>query len=318
MPGVGEYKTRKGNQPAAFGLFLAPGTHHFGGRQFPKKVSKMNAIAVPFHGNTLFVVDHEGHPYTPMKPIAEGMGLDWRSQATKFRSNKARWGVVEITTPSSGGEQSSICLPLRKLMGWMMTIYPNKVKPEIRDSIIRYQNECDDALWDYWTKGQATRQMAPPVLKSPTLTASEQQTLSEIVDRRARECANIGKAKAEIWSRIHRKFRVAKYNQLAREQLSDAIAYVMQMDIKTEALPEMALPERTADTDNPNYAYAKQQLSSLYDWGKQALTQPVQEEFWCILKQLDRSLIKGWTEMDEALIHLTIAASMLNRWKRAH
>lgn len=76
-------------------------------------------------------------------------------------------------------------------------------------------------------------QVDHPLLESPTLTASEQQTLSEIVARRAGECAEIGKAKAEIWSRVHRKFRVAKYQQLPREQLSDAIAYVMQMDIKT-------------------------------------------------------------------------------------
>ncbi|MFS9904411.1 phage antirepressor N-terminal domain-containing protein, partial [Salmonella enterica] len=33
------------------------------------------------------------------------------------------------------------------------TISPNKVKPEIRDKVIRYQEECDDVLYDYWTKG---------------------------------------------------------------------------------------------------------------------------------------------------------------------
>lgn len=31
------------------------------------------------------------------------------------------------------------------------------MKPELQDKIVPYQNECDDALWDYWTKGEARR-----------------------------------------------------------------------------------------------------------------------------------------------------------------
>lgn len=152
-------------------------------------------------------------------------------------------------------------------------------------------------------------------LESPTLTASEQQTLSEIVARRANECADIGKAKAEIWSRVHRKFRVAKYNQLPREQLADAIAYVMQMEIKVPAMPA---PERTAYTDNPSYSYAREQLDSLSDWGRRALPPTVQTEFLAVTKELERSLIRGWTEMDEAVMHMAVSMAMLKRWKMAH
>jgi len=111
-------------------------------------------IPVPFRGTTLFVVSHEGQPYTHMKPIVEGMGLSWQGQHEKFNQNKARWGIKEILIPSSGGNQTAICLPLRKLMGWLMTIHPNKVKPAIRDSIIAYQNECDEVLWNHWTQSQ--------------------------------------------------------------------------------------------------------------------------------------------------------------------
>jgi hypothetical protein len=46
----------------------------------------------------------------------------------------------------------------------------------------------------------------------------------------------VGKVRAEIWSRVHRKFRVAKYNQLARTQLSDAILYVTSMEVRTKAV----------------------------------------------------------------------------------
>lgn len=115
-------------------------------------------ITVPFHGNTLYVVDHNGQPHTPLKPIAEGMGLDWRGQHAKITANTARWGVEIISIPSASGQQDTACLPLPKLPGWLMTIHANKVRPEIRDRIITYQNECDDALWDYWTRGEAHRE----------------------------------------------------------------------------------------------------------------------------------------------------------------
>lgn len=42
-------------------------------------------MPVPFRGATLFVVDHSGEPYVPMKPIAEGMGLSWASQTVNSR-----------------------------------------------------------------------------------------------------------------------------------------------------------------------------------------------------------------------------------------
>lgn len=112
----------------------------------------MNTITVPFHGNALYVVNHNGEPYVPMKPVVEGMGMDWKSQRTKIKKRFAKGGV-EITIPTAGGPQRMLCLALRKLAGWLHTISPNKVKPEIRDKVIRYQEECDDVLYEYWSKG---------------------------------------------------------------------------------------------------------------------------------------------------------------------
>lgn len=112
---------------------------------------------VTFHGDTIFCIDYQGQPYTPMKPIVENMGLDWQSQAAKFRANKDRWGVVIIATPSNGGEQQSTCLPVRKLPSYLNSINPRKVRPELRAKIELYQAESDDALWNYWMHGRAER-----------------------------------------------------------------------------------------------------------------------------------------------------------------
>lgn len=108
-------------------------------------------MAVPFHSTELLIVEHNGQPYTPMKPIVEGMGLAWQSQHEKLK-NRFNSTITEIMIVAQDGKQRLMtCLPLKKLFGWMMTISPNKVKPELKDTIIKYQNECDDVLWDYWT-----------------------------------------------------------------------------------------------------------------------------------------------------------------------
>lgn len=65
---------------------------------------------------------------------------------------------MEITSVAEDGKlRGMMCLPLKKLPAWLYSISPNKVAPELREKIIRYQEECDDALWNYWTQGVAER-----------------------------------------------------------------------------------------------------------------------------------------------------------------
>lgn len=123
----------------------------------------ISTINVPFHGNNLYVVNYNGEPYVPMKPIVEGMGLTWQSQFEKLKQRFSK-GITEIVIPSKGGEQSMICLALRKLAGWLHTISPNKVKPEIRDKVIQYQEECDDVLYEYWTTGEVKKKETSPTV----------------------------------------------------------------------------------------------------------------------------------------------------------
>lgn len=91
-----------------------------------------------------------------------------------------------------------------------------------------------------------------PVPHTETLLPSEQQTLSEIVHRRAEPWGDLqGKALAEIWSRLHRKFRIAKYSQLPRTQLADAILYVTQMEVRTAGgIPPQAAREQLSNRDH--------------------------------------------------------------------
>lgn len=94
----------------------------------------VSTINVPFHGAELYVVNHNGEPYTPMKPIVEGMGMVWAAQFVKLKQRFVK-GISEIEIPSAGGKQLMICLAFRKFAAWLSSIQPNKVCPVIRESI---------------------------------------------------------------------------------------------------------------------------------------------------------------------------------------
>ena len=62
------------------------------------------------------------------------------------------------------------------------------------------------------------------------LTPSEKQLLKELVHKRAATAGgDPGKTIAEIWSRIHNKFRVNSYHELPRHRLAEVIEYINAM-----------------------------------------------------------------------------------------
>ena len=111
--------------------------------------------AVNFYDDTIYLVDFEGEPYVPVKPISDNLGLSWGGQYLKFTQDFKRWQVQIVKAKTSGGTQKMLCIPLRKLPAWLMSISPGKVKPELREKLLRYQEECDKVLWDYWMRGCA-------------------------------------------------------------------------------------------------------------------------------------------------------------------
>lgn len=122
---------------------------------------KNQLIPVNFHGAGLSLIDKDGEPYAAMRPIVEGMGMNWSGQQQKLSGS--RWSStvwVTHTVGADGKTREMLCLPLRKLPGWLMSIDSSRVKPQIRNKVVQYQNECDDALWDYWNKGIAINKRA--------------------------------------------------------------------------------------------------------------------------------------------------------------
>lgn len=118
----------------------------------------MEYLNVNFLGSEIMVINCDGEPYVAMRTVVDGMGLDWSSHFINLKQ-RFKATIVEIATVANDGKNCSmLCLPLRKLFGWLMTINANEVALHKKQTIIRYQQECDDVLWQYWTTGIANRE----------------------------------------------------------------------------------------------------------------------------------------------------------------
>ncbi len=108
---------------------------------------------VDFYGDKIWLVTFREEPYIPVKPIVENLGLDLTTQQKKLKDDVSRWQVQTIRVKAQDGKlREMLCIPLRKLPAWLMSISPSKVKPEIREKLARYQEECDRVLWEYWSR----------------------------------------------------------------------------------------------------------------------------------------------------------------------
>lgn len=217
---------------------------------------------IPFRSAKLLLVDYSGQPYVPMKPIVDGMGLDWKTQHRKLTSGRFKPTMVEMTIVAADGKlREMTCMPLRKLTGWMMSIHPEKIQDvERKNAIIDYQNECDDVLWAYWNEGQAVNHRGPDQVMTvlgQTIGTDGFHMLGAVVKGKVSNLpAQVQRrATAKIWSQIHAAFGVRSAADIPAEQLDAArnfvAAYVV---LEGEFLPKaQPLSSSTALSDQELY-----------------------------------------------------------------
>ncbi|EDR8962376.1 hypothetical protein EQ91_004453 [Salmonella enterica subsp. enterica] len=202
----------------------------------------VNTISVPFNGQQIITAMAAGVTYVAMRPIVENIGIDWAAQFVKLKKKSKKFGCCDIATPSKGGIQKMLCIPLKKLNGWLFSINPEKVRADIRDKLIQYQEECFTVLHDYWTKGKAEN----PRKKT---TVNERTPL--------RDAVNMLVSKKhlmypEAYAMIHQRFNVDSIEDLEAEQIHEAIEYVHRVVLEGEFLGKQeALPAPKLDINFP-------------------------------------------------------------------
>ncbi|WP_272675811.1 phage antirepressor N-terminal domain-containing protein [Providencia sp. PROV021] len=190
--------------------------------------NSISTINVPFHGDSLYLVNYEGQPFVAMRPFIEGMGLDWASQYTKIKQ-RFKTCVVNITMqlPCDNQRRSVVCLALKKLTGWLHTININKVKPEIREKVAAYQDRSDDVLYEYWTTGE--------VKPKKSTTTDDRAPLRNAVDcLMTKRRLSFPKA----YGYVHAKYGVNSIDEVPLDLLPEAVDYIYKVALEGEYIPK--------------------------------------------------------------------------------
>ena len=104
------------------------------------------------NGVDIFAETTDNGIFVPVKPICEAIGIDFNSQRNKSAEEEILSSTVAIiaTVGADGKEREMVCLPLQYVYGWLFTINPGKVAPEVREVVSTYRRECYDALYRHF------------------------------------------------------------------------------------------------------------------------------------------------------------------------
>ncbi len=105
----------------------------------------------------IFISNNGAEKIVAIKPICTALGVDYSRQLKKIKEDEILCSVVGVTptTGADGKEYEMTCLPLKYIFGWLFTINPENVNPEIKQSLINYRKQCYDKLFDSFTKRDA-------------------------------------------------------------------------------------------------------------------------------------------------------------------
>ncbi|MCW9731901.1 phage antirepressor N-terminal domain-containing protein [Avibacterium sp. 20-15] len=186
---------------------------------------KTQLQTVNFHNQTLLTIEQNNIHYVAMKPICENIGLAWNAQLLRIKRDEVlSQGMIVMITPTNGGEQEMVCLPIQYLNGWLFGIDVKRVKPEIRETLITYKRECYQALFDYWNKGKAERSQT---------TVDDRTGLRDAVNMLV---SKKGLIYSDAYQLIHQRFNVNHIDELSKEQLPQAVEYVHKLVLEGELI----------------------------------------------------------------------------------
>ncbi len=118
----------------------------------PTDLVSIGEVTIPFYEDTLIVqLGEDGEIYVALRPIVEALGLDWSGQLQRIKrdpvlGSEAKTISVGITTTQNRkrgeGAKYYVCLPKQYISGFLFGINANRVRKELKESVIKWQREA--------------------------------------------------------------------------------------------------------------------------------------------------------------------------------
>lgn len=85
-----------------------------------------------------------------VKPICEALGVAYQSQIERLKNDPILSSVImlSVTTGADGKQYEMTTIPFKFVFGWLFRIDSRNVKEESRESVLKYQLHCYNALYN--------------------------------------------------------------------------------------------------------------------------------------------------------------------------
>jgi hypothetical protein len=86
----------------------------------------------------------------PVKPICQALGIDFKSQYDKIKSDQILSSTMVLSTTVGADEKDRemVCLPFKYAFWWIAKIDSRNVNEDSRERVLEAQNKVYDLLWD--------------------------------------------------------------------------------------------------------------------------------------------------------------------------
>ncbi|HHE3464353.1 phage antirepressor N-terminal domain-containing protein [Pasteurella multocida] len=186
----------------------------------------MATQTISFYGSQLITLKVDDVIYTAVKPIVEALGLSWSSQHRKLENSKGKFNCAHMSIVAEDGKlREMLCMPLKKLNGWLFSINPEKVRSDLKEKVIQYQEECFEVLYNYWYHGKAERKTTTDE------RTGLRQAVSQLVSKK-------GLIYSDAYSFIHQRFNVQHIDELTAEQIPMAVEYIHKIVLEGELITD--------------------------------------------------------------------------------
>ncbi|EFD0178935.1 phage antirepressor Ant [Escherichia coli] len=240
----------------------------------------VNTSYVPFNGQQIITAMAAGVAYVAMKPIVENLGMSWGTQQQKLMKQLDKFNCIHMNMVAADGKlRKLLCLPLKKLNGWLFSINPEKVRADIRDKLIQYQEECFSVLHDYWTKGHVVNPRKAKKALPGKITTEQQEAIKQLVMSRGQSLPKEKQAKAMItmWSSLKSHFGCS-YKEISDEQFTEALSLAARVPLEGELIGKQE--------KKTNELSAKEANSLVWLWDYANRSQALFRELYPALKQI--------------------------------
>jgi hypothetical protein len=181
--------------------------------------------------------------FVPVRPICDFLGVAWSPQLRRIERDavlqrKIERVTVTVTDSYRTTSREMICLPLDYLNGWLFGINADRVKPTVRERLIRYQEECYRILADAFLEQRSSFDLTVEAAQSVAILRQIQENAlatARLAEEQIRLTARLDKA-AVIVGQHERRLTAIEQQLAPREAISDEQATDIAEKVKALAL----------------------------------------------------------------------------------